>query len=105
MYLYRNVLCLCVCVGFVFADRSIVYGTNLPFSNVFISPDFAKASSLNTIFQLMGRAGRVGQSFSSQVIILDEDTKQRLVTQSEPNKEAHTLRQSFQKVANWRKGY
>jgi len=94
-------------LAYLFADRSIVYGTNLPFSNVFVSEDFAEVSSLNTLFQLMGRAGRVGQSFSSQIIILDPKTRDRVVSQAEAedNQEARTLRDAFRKVANWRQGY
>ncbi len=92
-------------LSFVFADRSIVYGTNLPFSTVFVSPEFAHTCSLNTIFQLMGRAGRVGQSFSSQVVLLDESTRNRVVTQSEQNREAATLREAFVRVTDWRRGF
>lgn len=81
-------MCSAGYISFLFADRSIVYGTNFPFSNVFIDPDFAKDSSLNTLYQLIGRAGRVGKSYMAKVILIDNVLKKRLVEFSEENIEA-----------------
>merc|ERR1712167_503104 len=51
-------------LAFIISDSSISYGTNLPFNNVIITSDLAKIHSINTIFQIMGRAGRLGISES-----------------------------------------
>jgi len=48
-------------LAYVISDNSISYGTNYPFGRVVILDDFVNTHSINTIFQLMGRAGRVGK--------------------------------------------
>jgi hypothetical protein len=65
-------------LSYLVADNSIVYGTNYPFNKVIIEKEFAEKHSINTIFQLMGRSGRVGQSWSSKVFV-DEKTKERIM--------------------------
>lgn len=85
-------------ISFLFADRAIVYGTNFPFSNVLIDPKFAAASSLNTLYQLIGRAGRVGRSYMAKVFLLGTDLKNRIVSFDEENIEAMNLESSLQKV-------
>jgi hypothetical protein len=52
-------------LAFMLADDSICYGANYPFSNVIISDDIADVHSISTIFQLAGRAGRVGTSYQA----------------------------------------
>jgi replicative superfamily II helicase len=56
----------------VIADNSISYGTNYPFGRVIITEDFSDAYSVYTLFQLMGRAGRVGKSWKAEVLISDK---------------------------------
>lgn len=48
-------------LAYVIADESICFGTNFPFGAVYITDRFSKAHSVYTIFQLLGRAGRVGK--------------------------------------------
>jgi len=48
-------------LAYVISDNSISYGTNYPFGKVVIMDDFVETHSVNTMFQLMGRAGRVGK--------------------------------------------
>ena len=62
-------------LAFIISDSSISYGTNLPFNNVIITSDLAKIHSINTIFQIMGRAGRLGISESCNVWIFGEYIK------------------------------
>ena len=50
-------------LAFLISDDNICYGANYPFSHVNIDDDLANKHSIGTIFQLMGRAGRVGQSW------------------------------------------
>jgi len=94
-------------LAFVVADSHIAYGTNLPFSNVLISPEFAASTTLNTLSQLIGRAGRVGRSEYAQVVLLDEKTRQRIMCLDEAtaNVEAQILREAFSRAASWQGGY
>ena len=65
-------------LAFLISDISIAYGSNLKdLCRVFIMPDFAQKHSLNTIFQVMGRAGRAGRSWNAEVFI-DENTVKRI---------------------------
>jgi hypothetical protein len=50
-------------LAFMISDDNICYGANYPFSHVIIDEDIAKTHSINTIFQLAGRSGRVGESW------------------------------------------
>jgi hypothetical protein len=50
-------------LAFMISDYDISYGANYPFSHVIITDDGANDHSINTIFQLLGRAGRVGTSW------------------------------------------
>jgi hypothetical protein len=54
-------------LAYLVSDSSICYGTNYPINRVFITKEFADTHSINTIFQLMGRAGRAGQSWKAEV--------------------------------------
>lgn len=65
-------------LSYLVADMTIAYGTNYPFNKVIVTDDFARQHSLNTIFQLMGRTGRVGQSWTSKVYI-EKKTKERII--------------------------
>eukprot|EP00808_Paulinella_micropora_P014507 g15060.t1 len=79
----------------LFAGKEIVYGTNLPFANVVIEPAFAESSSQGTLFQLMGRAGRVGHSYSCQVLVLDEKTAGRFRSREPELQEANALNHAY----------
>ena len=50
-------------LAYLVSDSSISYGTNYPINRVFIMDDLSSEHSINTIFQLMSRAGRVGKSW------------------------------------------
>lgn len=56
-------------LAYLIADSSICYGTNYPINRVFITHEFVDVHSLNTLFQLLGRAGRVGQSWRAEAYI------------------------------------
>ncbi len=51
------------------ADSSICYGTDYPIGGVVITPEFASAHSLNTIYQLMSRAGRGRKSINADIYV------------------------------------
>lgn len=56
-------------LAYIISDESINYGVNIPINHVMIDDDFMgtddkdRLHSINTIFQLAGRAGRVGKSW------------------------------------------
>jgi hypothetical protein len=63
-------------LAFLISDVTIAYGSNLKnLCRVFIMPDFSTKHSLNTIFQVMGRAGRVGKSWNAEVFIDNKTVK------------------------------
>jgi hypothetical protein len=56
-------------LSYLVADNSISYGTNFPIGIVIVSEDFFNTHSINTIFQLLGRAGRIGQAWKADAYI------------------------------------
>jgi hypothetical protein len=50
-------------LAFLISDDNICYGANYPFAHVVIDDIIASKHSIGTLFQLAGRAGRVGQSW------------------------------------------
>lgn len=61
-------------LAYIISDSSFCYGTNYPINNIIIPNEFINESdkenySINTIFQLIGRAGRVGKSWQANVYI------------------------------------
>ena len=52
-------------LAFLISDDSICYGANYPFGHVIVEDSFALKHSIGTMFQLWGRAGRMGKSWSA----------------------------------------
>jgi len=59
-------------LAYLISHSAISYGTNYPINRVFITDDFSRVYSTNTIFQLMSRAGRVGKSYIAEAYISDD---------------------------------
>jgi hypothetical protein len=67
MSIYDKLLFLC-------SGKDIVFGTNLPgLTNVFIDEPFASEQSISTLYQLMGRVGRMGRSYHATIILNSEE--------------------------------
>jgi hypothetical protein len=67
MSIYDKLLFLC-------SGKDIVFGTNLPgLTNVFIDEPFASEQSISTLYQLMGRVGRMGRSYHANIILNSEE--------------------------------
>ena len=62
-------------LAFLISDDSICYGANYPFSHVVVEEGVCTNHSIGTIFQLIGRAGRVGQSWVAKAYVGDQTTK------------------------------
>lgn len=56
---------------FVITDGSIVYGTDYPFGGVVVTEEFSRLYGLNTIHQLISRAGRGKNSLFAKVFMDD----------------------------------
>lgn len=56
-------------LAFIICDKSLSNGVNFPISNVILLDDLAYGLELNEIFQLVGRAGRVGRSWTARAYI------------------------------------
>ena len=56
-------------LAFLSGGHSIAYGTNFPLSSVIATDDLCDAHSMNTLFQLINRAGRVGKSWKAKIIL------------------------------------
>jgi hypothetical protein len=57
-------------LSFLFAGKEIVFGTNIEgLTHLFIDKEFGDTASRNVLFQLIGRAGRVGQSYEALIVM------------------------------------
>tara|TARA_Y100000780_G_scaffold230634_1_gene253284 strand:- start:14411 stop:17566 length:3156 start_codon:yes stop_codon:yes gene_type:complete len=65
-------------LAFLIADDSISYGANYPFSHVIVEDEMASRHSIGSIMQLLGRAGRVGRSWTAHGY-LGKETSSRLL--------------------------
>jgi hypothetical protein len=77
---------------FFISDSSIVYGTNIKNVNcISVTSDYAASTSStrNSIYQLMGRAGRSGQSDSAKIIFHSLEGVEKLF--GDENEEAHVM--------------
>ena len=64
----------------IIADNSICYGTDYPIGGIIITKEFSDKNTLNTIYQLMSRAGRGRKSNSAEIHINMTCAKQILDT-------------------------
>lgn len=71
-------------LAYLISDSSISYGTNYPINRVFITKDFSDEYSINTIFQVMSRAGRVGKSWIAEAYI-DKSCAMRIIKTTTSN--------------------
>lgn len=55
-------------LAYIISDSSISYGTNYPISNLIIENSIQNRS-IDSILQMMGRAGRIGVSFKAHVYV------------------------------------
>jgi hypothetical protein len=74
MGIYDKLLFLC-------SNKDIVFGTNLPgLTNVFIDESFASEQSISTLYQLMGRVGRMGRSYHATIILNSQEGVDKILS-------------------------
>lgn len=73
---------------FIISDPSITYGTNINLTMVDIHENLVPISTRNTLYQLIGRAGRKGKSSSANIIFRSWDLFNIIVANNDNNEEA-----------------
>lgn len=67
--------------SFFCSGMDVVYGTNLAaLENIVIDAEFASTTSIPTLYQLMGRVGRIGRSYHANIITTDMPTVSKLLS-------------------------
>jgi transcription-repair coupling factor (superfamily II helicase) len=92
MNFYKNLFFIC-------SNKDIVFGTNLPeLVNIFISSDFVQSETISTLYQLMGRVGRIGRSYHANIILDSKESVDKILclVDNVDSIEIHTLLDSFQ---------
>lgn len=56
-------------LAYIICDETLCYGTNFPIANVILTDSLAEKLTINETFQLIGRAGRVGQSWTARAFL------------------------------------
>jgi hypothetical protein len=56
-------------IAIVISNKKIMYGSNYPIRTVIPDDEFSDKHSMNSLFQLFGRAGRVGLAYRATVYI------------------------------------
>ena len=83
---------------FILSTPSIVYGTNISLSIIDIDSSFIRNSTFNTLYQLIGRAGRKGKSNSATIIFRDRDMLNMILHKDIRNIEAEQIEGNYQNL-------
>lgn len=76
---------------FILSNPSITYGTNLNLTIVDIDDNMSLISTKNTLYQLIGRAGRKGKSKSASVFFRSWDIFEKIIDYDDTNIEANQI--------------
>jgi len=63
----------------LFSTPEIVYGTNFPLISVCIDSSYGRIATPNSLYQLIGRAGRTGRSHEATIMFNDEYTMKKTI--------------------------
>jgi energy-coupling factor transporter ATP-binding protein EcfA2 len=85
---------------FILSTPPIVYGTNISLSIVDIDSSFTPECSKNTLYQLIGRAGRKGRSSSASIIFRDRNMLNVIFENNNINNEAVSIERIFNLIIN-----
>ena len=87
-------------LAYIVANDSIAYGTNVPINIVIVTREFSDAHSINTIYQLISRAGRVGRSWNAEAFI-DESCAEKIYKTLHTDMERENIEYiNFEKIHN-----
>ena len=85
---------------FIISTPAIVYGTNISLSIIDIDKSFVNDSTKNTLYQLIGRAGRRGKSDSAMIIFRDNEMINMIIKNNEQNIEAIQIESNYANIMN-----
>ena len=85
---------------FILSTPSIVYGTNISLSIIDIDSSFTPECTKNTLYQLIGRAGRKGRSTSASVIFRDINMLNIIFENNNINNEALNIERIYNLLLN-----
>ena len=85
---------------FILSTPSIVYGTNISLSIIDIDSSFTPECSLNTLYQVIGRAGRKGRSTSASIIFRDRKMLNIIFQNNSVNNEAINIEKNYNLLIN-----
>jgi replicative superfamily II helicase len=83
---------------FILSTPSIVYGTNINLSIIDIDTSFIVDSTKNTLYQLIGRAGRKGKSHSATIIFRNNDMLDMILENNNLNIEAEQIENNYKSL-------
>jgi hypothetical protein len=83
---------------FIISTPSIVYGTNISLSIIDIDSSFAPECNKNTLYQLIGRAGRKGKSTSACIVFRDRNMLNIIFENNIVNREAINIETNYQNI-------
>lgn len=83
---------------FIISTPSIVYGTNISLSIIDIDKSFIIDSNKNTLYQLIGRAGRRGRSHSATIIFRDNEMLRIILDNDSVNRDAEYIEENYKLV-------
>lgn len=83
---------------FILSTPEIVYGTNISLSIIDIDSSFLGDSTRNTLYQLIGRAGRKGKSHSATIIFRNDEMLNFIFKSTTKNIEAENIERNFNKI-------
>ena len=87
---YKDIL------NFILSTPSIIYGTNMNISIVDIGEEYSPMATRNSLFQLVGRAGRKGKkSYSAMVIFRTSEMLNKIMAPTFDNVEARLIESRF----------
>ena len=85
---------------FIISTPSIVYGTNISLSIIDIDKSFIVDSNKNTLYQLIGRAGRKGRSHSATIVFRDDNMLRIILDNNIINKDAQYIEDNYKRLYN-----
>ena len=83
---------------FIMSDPSIIFGTNINITLIDIHENLKPILSRNKMYQMIGRAGRIGKSSSASVIFRSWDLFHIIIHEKDENIEALQIEENIQKI-------
>ena len=83
---------------FIMSDPSIIFGTNINITLIDIHENLSPILTRNKMYQMIGRAGRIGKSSSASVIFRSWDLFRIIIHDEDENIEAQQIEANIQKI-------